>query len=103
LHDIGERLVRSAQDRFEVLKDLLCLSDDAALDQLARGRILCDLAAGVHTIAVANGRRKWTDWFGDTVRRNGFRRHVQRAWEVVDIDRHYLSACMGETRVARLA
>jgi hypothetical protein len=55
-HDIGERLVRGAQDCFEVLKDLLCLSGDAALNQLARDRILCDLAARVHTITVANGR-----------------------------------------------
>jgi hypothetical protein len=65
------------------VKDLLRLSDDAAFNQFAGSGILCDLTARVHAIAVAHGGREWTDWFGETVRRYGFERHVRNVGEGV--------------------
>jgi len=75
-HHVGERFVRCLQDHFEVVEDLLRLGGHAALDEFSRGRVLCDLTARIHTVAIANGRRKWTDGFGQTVGRNGVERHV---------------------------
>jgi hypothetical protein len=55
-HHVGERFVRCLQNHFEVVEDLFRLGGDAALDEFARGRVLCDLTARIHAVAVANGR-----------------------------------------------
>ena len=56
LHDVGERLVRCLENHFEVAEDLLRLGGDAALDEFSRGRVLRDLTARIHAVAIANGR-----------------------------------------------
>ena len=55
-HDVGERFVRCLQNHFEVVEDLLRLGGDAALDEFARDRVLCDVTARLHAVAVANSR-----------------------------------------------
>lgn len=80
LHHVGERFGRCLRNHLEVVKDLLRLSGHAAFNHFSRGRILRDLPARIHAVAIANSRCKWTDGFGRTVGRNGLERHMLVAW-----------------------
>ncbi len=64
--DVGDVQVSSGEDGSEVFKDAGGLGGDSARDELAAGRIKCDLAGGVEDSTRADGLRVGADgrWRG---------------------------------------